>query len=180
MSEGPPPEPARDETPIGIDVARTALALLPPVTLIVGLLFYFGWVRTAANAQALGQDPSIFEFSTTDYVLRSVSSLFFPLLVLTASALLALLAHERVQRALRDGGAGWAVPAARILIGLGLALLCYGVLYTFVLFEQQNAWMDVTGPLSLGIGVLLVAYGGWLRSQAVSYTHLTLPTSDLV
>jgi hypothetical protein len=176
MTEPQAAAPPEDATPIGLDVARTAIALLPPVTLIVGLLFYFGWVRTAAVAHALEQDPSIFGYSTTDYVLRSVNALFWPLLVLTTCALLALLAHQQVQRVLRERGpAGWALPAAWILLGLGFALLGYSVLYTLRLAELQNSVVDVTGPVALGVGALLLAYGGWLRSQARRGPGVRLP-----
>jgi hypothetical protein len=165
-----------NDAPIGFDVMRTVVGLLPPVALITGLLFYFGWVRVASVARALGQSDSVYGYTTTDYVLRSVGSLFFPLLVLTAAALLALIAHQYVQRALREGNALWARPVAWVLIGLGIALLCYGVLYALRLFEVQNSVMDVTGPLSLGVGALLIAYGGWLRSQSTRGTDATLPT----
>lgn len=165
-----------DDAPIGFDVLRTAVALLPPVALITGVLFYFGWVRVASVARALGQSDSVYGYTTTDYVLRSVGSLFFPLLVLTAGALLALIAHQAVQRELREGHAQWAVPVAWVMIGLGIALLCYGVLYAWRLFEIQNALVDVTGPLSLGLGALLIAYGGWLRSQSRRGPGPALPT----
>jgi hypothetical protein len=165
-----------DDAPVGFDVLRTAVGLLPPVALITGVLFYFGWVRVASVARALGQSDSVYGYTTTDYVLRSVGSLFFPLLVLTASALLVLIAHQLVQRALREGNADWARPVSTALIGLGIALLGYGVLYALRLFEVQNAFMDVTGPLSIGIGALLIAYGGWLRSQSRRGTGTALPT----
>ena len=176
MTEEGVPKATADDAPIGFDVLRTAVALLPPVALITGVLFYFGWVRVASVARALGQSDSVYGYTTTDYVLRSVGSLFFPLLVLTASALLVLIAHQQVQRALREGNAGWAPAVARGLIVLGVALLCYGVLYALRLFEVQNAFMDVTGPLALGMGALLIAYGGWLRSQVKRGPGAVLPT----
>ncbi len=176
MSEQPDTDRSASATPIGFDVLRTAVSLLPPVALIVGLLFYFGWVRVDSVAKALGQSASVYGYTTNDYVLRSVGSLFFPLLVLTATALLVLLAHQGVQRALRAGTADWAETAARVLIVVGVALLVYGVLYAVVLFEVENAFMDITGPLALGVGALLLAYGGWLRSQARRGPGAVLPT----
>jgi hypothetical protein len=122
-------------------------------------------VRVAAIASALGQSESVYGYSTTDYVLRSVSSLFFPLLVLTGVALLVLIAHQRVQGSLRDGEWAGAPMTARLLMWIGIGLLLYGALYAWRLFELQNALIDITGPLALGLGALMLAYGGWLREQ---------------
>lgn len=176
MSEEASAGKTEDDAPIGFDVLRTAVGLLPPVALITGLLFYFGWVRVSAVATALGQSDSVYAYSTNDFVLRAVGSLFFPLLVLTASALLALIAHQYVQRALREGNAQWAPSAARVLIGLGIALLVYGVVYGIWLFEYQKEIVDITGPLSVGVGALMIAYGGWLRAQTRRGSGTALPT----
>lgn len=179
MSQEPDAEPSVDEAPIGFDVLRTAVGLLPPVALITGLLFYFGWVRVRAIASALGQSDSVYGYTTTDFVLRSVGSLFFPLLVLTAMALVAVVLHQQVQRALRAGNADWAEPAALVLIVLGIGLLVYGALFALVLYEAQASLREptgqvspgvgallITGPLSLGVGALLVTYGTWLRAAS--------------
>jgi hypothetical protein len=165
-----------DETPVGFDVVRTALGLLPPVALITAVFVYFGWAWTSAVAGALGQSDTVYGYSTRDYVLRSVHGLYFPVLVLTASALLLLIAHQQVQRALRGGNARWAGPAAWALIGLGAIVLCYGIGYALWFFEAQKAFVDVTGPLALGVGALLISYGGWLRSQARRGPGAGLPT----
>ena len=71
--------------PVGFTVARGALVLLPPVTLITALLFYFGWAKVTREAGALGASDTVFAYSTSDYLLRSVDSLYFPLMVLTAA-----------------------------------------------------------------------------------------------
>lgn len=173
--EGGAAKPA-DDTPVGFDVVRTVLGLLPPVALITAVFVYFGWVWTEAVARALGQSDTVYGYSTRDYVLRSIHSLFFPMLVLTASALLLLIAHQQGQRALRGGNARWAAPVAWALIGLGAVLLCYGIAYALWLFETSSAFVRVTGPLALGTGALLVAYGGWLRSQVRRGPGPVLPT----
>src|SRR5262245_8034237 len=60
---------------------RALLSVVAPTTLVVGLLFYFGWARTNAQAHALGLDDSLFGYSTRDYILNSVSSMYWPLFV---------------------------------------------------------------------------------------------------
>ena len=61
-----------------------------PSAVAAGLLFYFGWVRAHAQAEALGYDVALAGLTNTDYVLRSVPALFLPLLSLVLAALFAL------------------------------------------------------------------------------------------
>jgi hypothetical protein len=70
-----------------------------------------------------------------------------------------------VQNGLRDGNASWAPALAVALMIAGVVLLLYGVVYALTWFELQNPFIDVTGPLALGIGTLSMAYGAWLRGQ---------------
>ena len=157
------------QTPAGIDAVHVFLAFLPPVTLITGLLFYFGWVRVDEQARALHQRDVVFSYSTSDYVLRSVDALFFPLLVLAATAVAMLLVHRQVQRALADGSAQWAGVTGWVLAGVGAALLLFGLAYAAGWFNRtsrpQALFPDVAGPIAIGLGAILLAYGGWLRAQ---------------
>ena len=52
-----------------------------------------------------------------------------------------------------------------ILLVIGLALLAYGLSYSVDLLGRSR-FVDLTGPLALGAGVVLGAYGSWLRSRA--------------
>ena len=164
-----PPSPPDPSAASGFQAAKALLAFVPPVTLITALLFYFGWARTSSQARALGADASIFGYSTQDYLLRSVDSLYFPLIVLTGLGLLALLGHQAVAARLRTIPPGHRDPAlvgtGTLLLGVGIALLAYGVAYSAGLVGRSR-FVDLTGPLALGLGVALGAYGGWLRSRA--------------
>jgi hypothetical protein len=168
LSEEPPsaPDPS---TASGFQAAKALLAFVPPVTLITALLFYFGWARSYSQARALGADASIFGYSTRDYLLRSVDSLYLPLIVLTGFGLLALLGHQAVAARLRTLTPGRSdlglVRVGTTLLGIGIAILVYGLAYSAGLLGR-NRFVDLTGPLALGIGVMLGAYGGWLRSRA--------------
>src|SRR4051794_23475537 len=66
-------------------------------------MFYFGWRRSDVQARQMGIDVSLFGFSTQDYVLRSIGSLYLPLLVTASLGLAALVGHARVERALASG-----------------------------------------------------------------------------
>ncbi len=155
--------------PGGMAAAKAFLAFLPPVTLITALLFYFGWARTYAQARALGADASLFGYSTRDYLLRSVDSLYFPLIVFTALGLVALVGHQWIRGRLASAAPGRPVlPLVRggtaMMIG-GAAMVLFGLLYAGGLLGRGRA-VDLLGPLALGAGVLIGAYGGWLRARA--------------
>lgn len=66
----------------------------PPVTIATALLMYFGWARSDAQARAMGLDVSLFGYSVQDFALRSIRSLFFPLICLLILALLWLAADR--------------------------------------------------------------------------------------
>jgi len=164
-----PTDDPSPETPAGIDAVHVFLAFLPPVTLITGLLFYFGWVRVDEQARALHQRDVVYSYSTADYVLRSVDALFFPLLVLAATAVAMLLVHRQVQSSLAQGAGRWAVVTGWVLAGVGAALLLFGLAYAAGWLNRTSRpealFPDVAGPLAIGLGAVLLAYGGWLRAQ---------------
>src|SRR5919107_503424 len=81
----PRPVHRKDAEPDGAatsDRLRTALSVVSPLAAGTVLLFYFGWVRTKYEAAALGYDSKILEFTTADYVLRSVNVLSLPVVAL--------------------------------------------------------------------------------------------------
>jgi hypothetical protein len=81
---------------------RTALGVVSPLAAGTVLLFYFGWVRTKYEAAALGYDWKILEFTTSDYVLRSVNVLSLPLVALLVLMLAVLILHRRLIARLRE------------------------------------------------------------------------------
>ncbi len=163
----PPAAPALPAA--GMQAAKGLLAFLPPATLITGLLFYFGWARTYAQARALGADASVFGYSTRDYLLRSVDSLYLPFMVMTALGMACLVGHQAVAGRLRavtpDHPDVLLRRVGLLLLGAGLLAVAYGLLYSLGALGRSRL-LDITGPLALGVGVLLGAYGGWLRRRA--------------
>lgn len=158
---GAGPEP--DSVPLS--GALRALAVVgPPITIATALLFYFGWALTAEQSRAMGVDESIFAMSTRDYVLRSLSALFVPLMVGSAVLLLWVVLHglmldlvasPRRRGSVRRGAqllawSAWAfVPCAGLLLALAVP-----------------RWRELIVPLSLAIGFLLAEYGVRLRGMA--------------
>src|SRR3954452_7482007 len=72
--------------------AASALAI-GQLGAITALAFYFGWVRTQSYLHYFGLDTSLVDFTTTDYVLRSVSAAYWPLMGLGAAVVVALPIH---------------------------------------------------------------------------------------
>lgn len=158
------PADAEPDT-VQIGGALRALAVVgPPVTVATALLFYFGWALTAEQSRAMGVDESIFAMSTRDYVLRSLSALFVPLIVGSALLLLWVVAHGWMLDVLEQGGRADDVRfGARILAWSAWAVTpCLGL----VLALLVPSWRPLVVPLSLAAGFLLTEYGLRLREFA--------------
>jgi hypothetical protein len=146
---------------------RGLLSVVAPTTLVVGLLFYFGWARTSAQAHALGLDDTLFGYSTRDYILNSVSSMYWPLFVGSIALLLGLLAHGLIGAWLDAQEIDRRVHAARVLAlvaaGLGVGALVVGAIGASV--DRPTRFVSLAAPLAITVGIVLVAYAAhlWLR-----------------
>jgi hypothetical protein len=74
-----------------------------PVTLISAVLFYFGWIYTAAFYRHFAIDRTVLELAVRDYVLRSVNPMLWPLILALTLAGLWTFAHGLVVRSLVSG-----------------------------------------------------------------------------
>jgi len=148
VPEGPP------------DLMKFVTSIGSPIALATALLFYFGWVRSEAQAKAFGADASVFAMSTQDYVLRSINVLFFPLILLMLAALLA----HRLDRTLRTRPVAlpWLAPVARGLQFSWALFLVVGI----VLFAVSGRFGDVTLPFWVALAILGPVYGTVLRRPA--------------
>jgi hypothetical protein len=173
----PSPDPAGPEAPAaptpaaggGESPLRTAVSVLttlgPPLTIATALMLSFGWARSAAQARLMGLDESLFGFSTRDYVLRSISTLYVPLLAVAALALGWLALHQRVDRALQRPSSRPALRrAGRTAMVAGL-LMVAGAVLSAILTRNQNP-TPMVEPLVLAAGTATAAYGGWLAGVA--------------
>jgi hypothetical protein len=131
------------------DTLRLIATVGSPIAIGTGLLFYFGWVRASVQAERLGYDTSILDWSIQDYILRSINVLFIPLVALLLLMLLLVWLHQRVvvprlqnptlawlPRGLKASWIGWMLAAVLLVafvpplrrvaipVSLTLALLC--------------------------------------------------------
>jgi|ERR1700720_361940 hypothetical protein len=153
-NDSPAPAPA--------PALRSALSVIAtvgtPLTIITALMLYFGWARSDAQSKWMGIDVSLFHFSSQDYVLRSVRTLFVPLLVVGVVGIAWLELHRRIAASVDRAATGRAVRVAgAVTMCVGLATAIIGV----VLAALQLHWRlgPVVFPLLLGAGAAVAAYG---------------------
>lgn len=148
------------DPPRPLDLKQVLAVVGSPVALATALLFYFGWVRSEAQARAFGADASVFAMSTQDYVLRSVNVLFFPVILLLLLAL-AVLRLDRAVRA-RPVPPAWLGPVSGVVRWSWALFLPLGVALVVV----AGRFGDVTLPLWVGLAIVAPAYGSVLGRRA--------------
>jgi len=139
--------------------SRTESALLglfgaaaSQVAILTALLYYVGWARSHATLGYFGIDPALVGYSTADYVLRSLSAAFTPVIVVVLVGLGLLLIHRNVVRPRVDGG-GRAVR--RVLVA---GILFCGLLAAVVCVRLAlPGWLSVPQGLMLPASLLLAA-----------------------
>ncbi|MBK7623847.1 MAG: hypothetical protein IPJ14_14580 [Kineosporiaceae bacterium] len=180
----------------GQDVLSAVGALGALSTVATATMFYFGWRRSDVQARLMGIDVSLFGFSAHDYILRSLSSLYLPLLVLCGLGLGWFLLHLRVVRVVsgvsgassppsrrRRTAAAWALgvaatagiaAAGSILFSLlaGLTDPPIGVRWLAVRL-RDSAWVV---PLVTLVATLTGVYAGWIHRR-LRAAHAT-PTTQ--
>jgi hypothetical protein len=154
-----------DLSSLGSQLFALVTTLGPPLTIATALLFYFGWVRTSVEASTLGADDRIFGYSAQDYVIRSISTLFWPIVVSAGIGIGALLLDGwlvadppgpagRRRRALAGWVARCLLPAFALVPAIG-----------WLLAVAAPVLRDLLLPLSLAVGIALTAYAASLRQR---------------
>lgn len=157
-------EPASSSVGVLQSTATLIATIGPPVTVVTALLVYFGWARSDKQARYMGLDVSLFGYSTQDYVLRGITTLFLPLLAVVAVAFAWLVLHRRALVAL--DGPKHVVRNLRIA-GLYMAttgLVAIGVALVAAFAEWR--WALLGAPLTVATGVVVGSYGAWLARHA--------------
>ena len=168
------PVDAEDREALALGPAlQTLVTVGPPVTIATALLFYFGWVRSAKQSEALGLDESVFLMSTRDYVLRSLDSLYLPIMIAAIALLAWVIVHQRLVDMM---GVGRHVSAVR-LVAHAMALTAWWAvpLLGLVLRSVAPEWGDLFLPVMVTVGLLLSEYG--VRLGAVARAALGTPST---
>jgi hypothetical protein len=157
--------PLTDPTPAAWStIAEWASTLIPSVTFLTALTFWFGYQVVKARAGYFGLDPSVLGFSTSDFALRAVSAILAPLLYLLVASLILLGTHVAVGRVIARPA--WA-PALRTC---AIAVTAIGATLTAVglwVIWHKGALDDfkVERPWVLAGGVILIFYGLWVLER---------------
>jgi hypothetical protein len=156
-----------DDRPSGArlkSTIETIASVIAPTTLIMALLYYFGWARATATYNHFGIDQSGLGFSIQDYLLRSTNSAFRPLSFLLLVGLLVGWLQVRLARTLE---AETPTRLVSLLVGtarvVGALLLFIGLISRFGPVVYNIRFPVV--PLSLASGVSLLVYAGWLGQR---------------
>jgi len=158
-------EPARPVTRTEATLIGLFGAVASQVALLTALLYYVGWARSHALLGYFGIDPRTVGYSTADYVLRSLTATFIPVIVAALVGLGAfVLHHEVVLPRVRRGGRA----VRRVLLaGLVLAaLLAAVVCVRLVAPGLLRAPTGIMVPVGLLIAVGSIAYLDHLRSHS--------------
>jgi hypothetical protein len=144
------------------DVLQVLSLVVAPTTFVTALLYYFGWVSTGAEFGNFALAQSLLGLSTTDYVLRSVNPMFWPLSLLVLTVIFGFLLHLALMRVLPRSMA----PVQRwvpIAIGLvGLVALWQGVAVPFEIPRQVADYGFTRPQIFLAAGIALISYAGYL------------------
>ncbi|ALE06345.1 hypothetical protein AL755_14195 [Arthrobacter sp. ERGS1:01] len=166
---------ADNETSAFSKAIAAVSAFGPPLAVITALLVYFGWARSDAQARAMGLDVSLFGYSVQDYVLRSIRSLFVPLVLLAAAAILWVALDRWVT------GAEMAARHHHAVRRCGLAAIAVGTAVATVTFASTflQGGADASFlPYVMAAGVLLAAWGSHVRRQVpASAAHAAAGTT---
>lgn len=149
-TQGVTTEPARIRTDALSRAAEMVTLVLTPIAVVTALLFYFGWVRTAAIFGHFGVDQNLLGYTTNNYLLRSAGVAFRPVaFLLVVVGLLVALARLIVLARDRDGRLGRGF-AWTITLSAGLSLVC-GLAVVFGLPSPVD---PLRGAVALGVGAV--------------------------
>ncbi|GAB3451671.1 hypothetical protein [Actinophytocola sediminis] len=128
------------------------LALVGPVTLLSGILYYFGYVSARSFYAYFGISLSILEFSPASYLVRSADTFFRPVATVLVVILAVYGGHRLLAHYLGRAGPRRVRLICLAVLAVGVALGALGVagLYGWAL--------GLVSPLSLACGGLLVEY----------------------
>ena len=136
--------------------------IVTPSALVVALLYYFGWTRTYALYSAFGIDQSLLQFTTQDYLLRSIQIALGSVSVILMITLALIWVHYGLNR-LRSVNQTWLTRIARLICIASFTL----VVISYLLPQSSANYpsVSVLTPLFWTAGVALLVYGLSILAQ---------------
>jgi hypothetical protein len=132
------------------------VTFLSQVGVVTAILFYFGWARARATYGYFGVDVSVLDFSVSDYVLRSVSTVFPLIATIGFLVIGALIAHERLRPVLGRESTAIAGTLVAALEAAGTVLVAVG--FVLSLAVDASGGPAIAGPLTMLVGFAVGLY----------------------
>lgn len=174
---GPPLGNAPSERP-GLElkgIVELVGAVAAPVTVVTAVLFYFGWAYTRAFYDYFAIHHTVLNLSVRDYVLRSINSMLWPLIVGLTLAALWTWVHRLVVRTLADKHRQPLLRRLSLALGVvGVTCFVTGVVGASVGDPYTSLLRELLAPLGLAAGVALVAYAGHVYGRASRQPHVAV------
>jgi hypothetical protein len=141
-----------------------ATQIAAPVTLVGGLLFYFGYVYTRAQYAYFGLDVDTIGLTPRDYVMRSPQPLLFPLIVLTALTAAGITWSGRIEAHVRtatESGRSDELARIRRRSGrsavIGTAVLVAGLVLMLLQVWWTWPYLELVAAVVIGAGAAVTA-----------------------
>ena len=156
-----------NEAQPGTNRLKWLAEVLTPTGIVVGLLYYFGYVTTNAWFRYFGLELSQVQLPQQSIVLQSIAALYLPVGALLVLGLGVYVARRTIDALLNRGWRPRVMgKAGAVAVLVGAALLVRALVGVFVP-EVARTEPIAMSPLSLCAGVLLVAGGvkvlRWIR-----------------
>ena len=156
LAEAPTASPGHTKEP-GLSAAVDFVTrVIAPASLLTAILYYFGYTRERALFGYFGVDLESLRFSTTDYLVRSVGTIFVPLGTVLLCGVFALAGHHLLIPALTRVADKW-----RNAAWIGIAIISVVLLGVGINGLEQLIDLDllpVVSPIALGAGAFLLEY----------------------
>ena len=138
---------------------------IAPTTVITSLCYFYGYVATRTYFSYFGIDTDAIGFTTSDYVIKSVSTLYVPLVVGLLTWVAMLWAGDYLRRLVQSRRRPRLV---RRLAWIAVAVGVVGVVRAIVGLTKPK-WAlidaDVVTPVALGLGSVLLVVGFWMLAS---------------
>lgn len=142
--------------------------ILAPTTVLTALLFYYGYVTTAAEYAYFGISMGSLGLSMQDVLLKSVAVLYVPLGVLFFCGLVAVWGHIwLIETGSSRLGARRVLRMGMVLATLGTVAFLRGVVGVFA-HDVARTEPIALSPICLGLGICMMAYGRHLRRRVAN------------
>ncbi|BCL12307.1 hypothetical protein [Micromonospora sagamiensis] len=152
-------------------------SLVSQTAVLTALLYYFGWVRTKTTYGHFGVDTRLLDFSTTDYLLRSLNSVLTPLIVAGFLALALRAAHRQTVLPVITAGDRRRLVTRAVVMARGSAVLLAALVLVGLLAEDRvGASLGSALPLAMIAATGLLGYAEHLSTFTTRAVPDTGPT----